>query len=281
MHKGYVVVTGASKGIGRATALYLAQQGFQVFAGVRNGADGDALVAAAGSAMTPLTLDVTDPAQVAAAAATVQAAVGATGLQGLVNNAGVAVAAPLEFIPLAELRNQLEVNVVGQIGVTQALLPLLRRAKGRIVNISSMGGRIAGPWLGPYHASKFALEALTDALRQEVAPWGIEVIAVEPGAIVTPIWETSLARARRLLDQFPAPAHELYGKAMTKRIATAEKNANVGIPPERVAAVVAAALTAPRPKTRYPVGTDAQIAINLIARLPDRWRDWLVARQNG
>lgn len=281
MRKGYVVVTGASKGIGRATALYLAQQGFHVFAGVRNGADGEALVAAAGPTITPLALDVTDQAQVAAAAATVHAAVGDVGLVGLVNNAGVAVAAPLEFIPLAELRNQLEVNVVGQIGVTQALLPLLRRAKGRIVNISSMGGRIAGPWLGPYHASKFALEALTDALRQELAPWEIAVIAVEPGAIATPIWETSLARARRLLDQFPAPAHDLYGKPMAKRIAIAEKNANVGIPPEQVAAVVAAALTVPRPKTRYPVGTDAKIAINLIARLPDRWRDWLVARQQG
>lgn len=281
MSKGYVVVTGASKGIGRATALYLAQQGFHVFAGVRNGADGEALVAAAGAAITPLALDVTNQGQVIAAAETVRVAVGDVGLTGLVNNAGVAVAAPLEFIPLAELRNQLEVNVVGQIGVTQALLPLLRAAKGRIINISSMGGRIAGPWLGPYHASKFALEALTDSLRQELAAWDIAVIAVEPGAIVTPIWETSLARARRLLDQFPVQAHDLYGKPMAQRIAIAEKNAHVGIPPERVAAVVLNALTAPRPKTRYPVGADAQLAINLIARLPDRWRDWLVARQQG
>lgn len=281
MSKGYVVVTGASKGIGRATALYLAQQGFHVFAGVRNGGDGEALVAVAGPAVTPLALDVTDQGQVAAAAERIRVAVGDAGLTGLVNNAGVAVAAPLEFIPLAELRNQLEVNVVGQIGVTQALLPLLRAAKGRIINISSMGGRIAGPWLGPYHASKFALEALTDSLRQELASWGIAVIAVEPGAIVTPIWETSLARARRLLDQFPAQAQDLYGKPMAQRIAIAEKNAKVGIPPERVAAVVLNALTAARPKTRYPVGPDAQLAINLIARLPDRWRDWLVARQQG
>ena len=280
MSKRFVVVTGASKGIGRAITLYLAQQGFQVFAGVRNGTDGDALVTAGGTGVTPLLIDVTDQAQVAAAAETVRLAVGDVGLAGLVNNAGVAVAAPLEFIPLEELRNQLEVNVIGQIGVAQALLPLLRIAKGRIINISSMGGRIAGPWLGPYHASKFALEALTDSLRQELAPWGIEVVSIEPGAIVTPIWETSLARARRLLDQLPAQAHELYDKPMAQRIAIAEKNASVGIPPERVAAVVATALTAPRPKTRYPVGPDARIAVNLIARLPDRWRDWLVARQN-
>ncbi len=281
MSKHFVVVTGASKGIGRAIALGLAQQGFHVFAGVRKVEDGEALVTATGANLTTLVIDVTDQTQVHAAAETVHAAVGDAGLAGLVNNAGVAVAAPLEFIPLDELRNQLEVNVVGQIGVAQALLPLLRLAKGRIINISSMGGRIAGPWLGPYHASKFALEALTDALRQELAPWGIAVVSIEPGAIITPIWETSLARARRIVAQFPPHAQDLYGKQMTKRIAQAEKNANVGIPPEQVAMVVATALTAPRPKTRYAVGRDAQIAINLIARLPDRWRDWLVARQQG
>ena len=281
MSKRFVVVTGASKGIGRAIALGLAQQGFHVFAGVRKAADGELLVTAAGANLTPLVIDVTDGAQVAAAAEIVSATVGDIGLAGLVNNAGVAVAGPLEFMPLDELRNQLEVNVVGQMGVTQALLPLLRVAKGRIINISSMGGRIAGPWTGPYHASKFALEALTDSLRQELAPWGIEVISIEPGAIATPIWETSLARAAQIASRFPAQAQELYGKQMAKRIAGAQKHINAGIAPERVAAVVATALTAPRPKTRYPVGPDAQLAINLIARLPDRWRDWLVARQQG
>lgn len=281
MSKRFVVVTGAAKGIGRAIALDLAHRGFQVFAGVRKAQDGEALVTAGGANLTPLLLDVTDAAQVAAAAEVVRVAVGAAGLAGLVNNAGVAVAGPLEFMPLEELRNQLEVNVVGQMGVTQALLPLLRSAKGRIINISSMGGRVAGPWTGPYHASKFALEALTDSLRQELAPWGIEVVSIEPGAIATPIWETSLARAAQIARRFPAQAQELYGNQMAKRIAGAQKNINAGIAPERVAAVVATALTAARPKTRYPVGPDAQVAVNLIARLPDRWRDWLVARQQG
>lgn len=279
MSKRFVVVTGASKGIGRAIALDLAQRGFQVFAGVRKAEDGEALVTVGGVNLTPLLIDVTDAAQVAAAAVVVSATVGDAGLAGLINNAGVAVAGPLEFMPLDELRNQLEVNVVGQMGVTQALLPLLRIAKGRIINISSMGGRVAGPWTGPYHASKFALEALTDSLRQELAPWGIAVVSIEPGAIATPIWETSLARAQQIAARFPTQAQELYGKQMAKRIASAQKSITAGIPPERVAAVVATALTAPRPKTRYPVGSDAQLAVNLIARLPDRWRDWLVARQ--
>lgn len=279
MAKKYVVVTGASKGIGRATALHLGQAGFLVFAGVRRLAEGQSLIAAGGAAIMPLQIDVTEPQQVAAAAALVSEAVGKEGLAGLVNNAGIAVAAPLEFIPLDELRNQLEVNVIGQIGVTQALLPLLRQAKGRIINISSMGGRIAGPWTGPYHASKFALEALTDTLRQELAPWGIDVVSVEPGAVATPIWERSLHHARRIVEQFPARAHLLYGKQLQQRIARAERNLAAGIPPEQVAAVILTALTAHRPRTRYPVGLDANLVVHLLAHLPDRWRDWLIARQ--
>ena len=280
MAKKYIVITGASKGIGRATALLLATRGFQIFAGVRNEADGERLVAEGGSAIKPLLIDVTDQAQVTAAVQKVASIVGDVGLNGLVNNAGIAVASPLEFIPLAELRNQLEVNVIGQIRVTQAFLPLLRQAQGRIINISSMAGRVAGPWTGPYHASKFALEALTDSLRQELAPWGIKVVSVEPGIIATSIWETSLARGRRLVAQLPVQAHSLYGERIQKRIARAEQSAGSGIPPKQVAVVILKALTIRRPKTRYTVGNDAKIAVNLIARLPDRWRDWLVARQS-
>ena len=279
VQKKYVVVTGASKGIGRATAMVLVQHGYHVFAGVRTDADGAALLAAGGGAITPLQLDVTRPNQIAAAATDVRTLVGQAGLAGLVNNAGMAVAAPLEFLPIAELRAQLEVNVVGQLAVTQAFLPLLRQAQGRIINISSMGGRVAGPWTGPYHASKFALEALTDALRQELAPWQMHVVSIEPGVIATPIWETSLARAKRLVEQLPPAAHGLYGAQLANQLARAEQNLRRGIPPERVAAVVWKALTAHRPRTRYPVGSDAWLAINIIARLPDRWRDWLVARR--
>ena len=277
--KPAVVITGAAKGIGRVTASHLAQRGYQIFAGVRNDGDGAALMQESEGAIIPLLLDITRPAQIAAAVADVRTIVGESGLAGLVNNAGIAVAAPLEFLPIDELRAQLEVNAVGQLAVTQGFLPLLRQARGRIINISSMAGRIAGPWTGPYHASKFALEALTDALRQELAPWQMAVVSIEPGVIATPIWESSLARARRLKAQLPPAAHELYGEQMQRELARAEQNQTRGISPERVAAVVYRALTARRPRTRYPVGLDAQLAINLLARLPDRWRDWLVARR--
>ncbi|MEZ4619110.1 MAG: SDR family oxidoreductase [Caldilineaceae bacterium] len=279
MTERYVIVTGAAQGIGRATTLHLAAQGFHLFAGVRKLADGDTLVAAGGTAVMPILLDVTDPAQIVAAADQVRTVVGAAGLAGLINNAGVAIAGPLEFMPLDALRNQLEVNVVGQIAVTQAFLPLIRQGNGRIINISSMAGRVAGPGTGPYHASKFALEALTDTLRQELAPWAIDVVSIQPGVINTPIWEKSLARARQMVAALPDAAHRLYGPQMVQQLARSEQQRDRGIPAERVAAIVSNALTATRPRTRYQVGFDALIAVNLVARLPDRWRDWLLARR--
>ncbi|MDP3209060.1 MAG: SDR family NAD(P)-dependent oxidoreductase, partial [Rhodoglobus sp.] len=181
-----VLVTGASTGIGRATALLLHERGFTVYAGVRRPEDGASLRAAASDRLVPLIIDVTDPEAIAAAAGEITRA--GVALVGLVNNAGIAAAAPLEFVPLADFRHQLEVNVVGQLAVTQAMLPLLREDRGRIVNITSVAGLFAGPMLGPYHASKWALEAMTDTMRMELAPWGIRVSAVEPGQIATPIW---------------------------------------------------------------------------------------------
>lgn len=271
-----VVVTGASKGIGRATALHLAMQGFTVFAGVRKIEDGTALEQEAKGQVTPISIDVTKQEQVVAAAHQVETAIGTNGLAALVNNAGVAVAAPLEYLPLDELRAQLEVNLVGQLGVTQAFLPLLRQAKGRIVNISSIGGRIAGPLLGAYHASKFALEAMTDSLRLELQPWGIKVISIEPGAVATPIWETSLSRADSLASAYPPKALDLYGKAIEKKRAEAQRNSQKGIAPLQVAKVIEQALTATRPQTRYLVGPDAKIAGNIISKLPDRVKDRLL-----
>ncbi|MCB0065147.1 MAG: SDR family NAD(P)-dependent oxidoreductase [Caldilineaceae bacterium] len=276
-----IVVTGAAKGIGFATTVHLVALGYQIFAGVRTLADGDALRAACGERVTPLLLDITDHAQIAAAVTHVHEAIGAVGLNGLVNNAGIAVAGPLEFIPLAALREQLEVNIVGQVAVTQAFLPLLRQAKGRVINISSMAGRIAGPLTGPYHASKFALEALTDSLRCELAPWGVEVVSIQPGVIATPIWETSLARAEAIIGAMPPLAHRLYGEQMARQMQRARQNNARGTPPLRVAETVAKALIAKRPRTRYCVGLDAHLVVNIIARLPDRWRDWLLLRWGG
>lgn len=271
-----VLITGASTGIGRATAVRLSRAGYEVFAGVRRSEDAESLVTDAPARLTPVLLDVTDSSQLAAAAALVAERVGERGLGALVNNAGIAAAAPLEFVPLDELRAQLEVNVVGQLAVTQAVLPLLRRARGRIVNLSSIGGLIAGPMLGPYHASKYAVEALTDSLRIELAPWGIDVVAVEPGQIATPIWSTASDRADRMLERMPPEATELYGRAIAGARKAAKRAQENGISPDEVAATIERVLTARRPKTRYTVGTDARLGSAILTRLPDRTRDRLL-----
>jgi NAD(P)-dependent dehydrogenase (short-subunit alcohol dehydrogenase family) len=271
-----VVVTGASTGIGEAIAKRL-DSGFRVFAGVRKDEDAEKL-RAAGANIEPVKIDVTDQASIDAAAATVHEAVGDQGLAGLVNNAGIAVSAPLEFLPVEELRHQLEVNTIGQHAVTQAFIPSIRTAKGRIVNISSIGGKIALPFAGAYAASKFAMEAISDSLRRELKPWGIEVVVVQPGGVVTPIWERGTDTANRILDDAPPEAAQLYGpliETMRAQIAEITKN---GMPPSDIAEVVHTALTASKPKTRYMVGKDAKQRARAAAILPDRVFDRLVAR---
>jgi NAD(P)-dependent dehydrogenase (short-subunit alcohol dehydrogenase family) len=277
---GTVVVTGAAKGIGAAIVRRLVADGFRVIAGVRRTEDAQALRGELGERVVPALLDITDPDAVAAAAALVDGEAGDRGLAGLVNNAGIAVAAPLEFLPPAELRRQLEVNVVGQHAVTQALVPLLRRGRGRIVNLGSIGGRIVAPMTGPYHVSKFALRAWNDTLRLELSPWGVQVVLVEPGAVATPIWETSIAAAERLQQTLPAGVEQLYGRAITAARTSALRSATRGMPADQVAAVVARALTIRRPRACYLVGTDARITA-MVARLPDRLRDRLVLSQSG
>jgi len=191
------------------------------------------------------------------------------------------VAAPLEFLPIPELRRQFEVNVVGQIAVTQAFLPLLRRGCGRIINVGSASGRIASPFIGPYAASKFALEALTDSLRVELFPWGIEVLLIEPGNTATSIWETSVAAADEMVRQFPPQAHDFYGRVMAAVRRRAMRNAaGTGMPADAVAKVVERALVARRPKTRYLVGVDARLGA-IVRYLPDRMRDRLMLMLRG
>lgn len=280
MTQKHVVITGASTGIGRAAALRLAQNGFHVFAGVRKTAAAESLQEAAqGNPLTPIMLDVTQPDQIAAAAQEIGATVGEAGLAGLVNNAGLVVASPLEFILLDELRYQIEVNVIGQVAVTQALLPCLRPAKGRIVNISSIAGRITIPAMAAYNASKHALETVSDGLRMELKPWGIEVICIEPGSIKTNIWDTGVTRANSTRQKLPAQAEEMYGTLLNKAERSARRSEQQGIPAERVAIIIERALTVPRPKTRYLVGTDARIAALLKALLPDRWFDGVIMSQ--
>jgi NAD(P)-dependent dehydrogenase (short-subunit alcohol dehydrogenase family) len=278
---GMVLVTGASSGIGRASALRLDRLGFKVYAGVRKDADGKELKQKAKGALTPVSLDVTDEASIAAADKIVTKGAGQRGLAGLVNNAGIVVPGPLEFLPIEDLRSQIEVNVIGQIAVTQAFLPLLRKGRGRIVNIGSISGRIAAPFTGAYNASKFALEALTDSLRMELKPWGISVSIIEPGAIDTRMWEKGQDAADVLLEKLPKEGHELYDPAVAVIRQAAQKSARDAIPPSAVAKAVVHALTAKKPKTRYIVGTDARLQSAVARLVPDQMRDWLVAREMG
>lgn len=271
------LVTGASTGIGRATALRLDASGWKVFAGVRKEEDADSLRAEASARIAPVVLDVTDPDAIAAAAARI-ADESDGGLDGLVNNAGVAVPGPLETVPLDDLRHQLEVNLVAYVAVTQAMLEQIRRAEGRVVFLSSIGGRIAFPFAGPYHASKFATEAIGDVFRQELRPWGIKVSIIEPGSIDTPIWERGQRKAEDVESKAPK-TNLLYGAALDKFRKVIEDTAERGIPPEKVAKAIAHALESSRPKTRYLVGLDAQVQARLQPLIPTSLFDRIVARQ--
>lgn len=273
-----VLVTGASTGIGRATALRLDGSGWRVFAGVRKEADAEGLRQVASPSLVPVILDVTDSAQIAAAAVQIERESDGEGLDGLVNNAGVAVPGPLETIPLEDLRHQLEVNLVAYVAVTQAMLPQIRRAEGRIVFLASIGGRIAFPFGGPYHASKFATEAIGDVFRQELRPWGIEVAIIEPGSIDTPIWERGQDKAEEIEAKSPQ-TNLLYGAALDKFRKVIEDTAERGIPPEKVAKAISHALESSRPKTRYLVGLDAQLQARIQPLIPTRLFDRIVARQ--
>jgi len=273
-----VLITGASTGIGRAAALRLDGDGWRVYAGVRREEDAEALRAAGSERLTPLILDVTDAGQIAAAAGRIEVE-SPGGLDGLVNNAGVAIPGPLETLPLEDFRRQVEINLTAQVAVTQAMLPLIRQARGRVVFIASIGGRIAFPLNGAYHAAKFGIEAVGDVFRQELRPWGISVSVVEPGSIDTPIWE----RGERNADEIEARAHPnqeaLYGAAIASFREVVKKLAAKGIPPEKVAAAIAHALESSRPRTRYLVGLDAKLQARLKLVIPTRIFDRIIAQQ--
>jgi len=275
-----VLVTGSSTGIGRAVALRLDGAGWRVFAGVRREEDAESLRAAASERLTPVMLDVTDGGAISATAEMLAQELGDAGLDGLVNNAGVAVPSPLETIPIEDFRRQVEVNLTGQVAVTQALLPLIRTARGRIVFISSIGGRIAFPLTGAYHAAKFGVEAVGDVFRQELRAWGISVSIVEPGSIDTPIWDRGEREADEIGGRVPA-REELYGKAIASYRKVVKSLAERGIPPAKVAAAVEHALTVRRPRTRYLVGLDAKLQARVKPFVPTRLFDRMVARIMG
>lgn len=272
----HVLVTGAGRGIGRAIALRLADLGWDVHAGVRSEGDGAKLVAEASGRITPVELDVTNTAHVAGLAGLLPAS-----LDALVNNAGIAVGGALEALPVEQLRHQLDVNVVGQVAVTQAVLPTLRQSRGRIVFVSSVSGLVVSPMLGAYSASKFALEAVADALRMELRPWRIAVSLVEPTQIDTDIWRTAPQTLDETVAAMSAEHRELYAahiSGMRRAIPRAQK---VAVPVDAVTEVVVRALTAQRPKARYVTGRGARAAAVLGRIAPASVLDRVLAANSG
>lgn len=281
MSTGWVVVTGASTGIGRACALRLAARGTSVLAGVRSDDDGQRLVEAAGEAkdrLVPLRLDVTDADSIAQAVTAVAERLDGAPLLGLVNNAGIALGGLQEFMPHAVWQRQFDVNVFGVINTTRALLPLLLAAKGRVVNISSVGGIIASPFMGPYHASKFAVEAITAGLRMELRPFGVWAACVEPGAVKTEIWRKADTLIDEIKGELSAEALQRYRAGLAAMEHFTTDAAKRGVSPDAVAKRVEHALLAPRPRARYLVGTDAHLMVLFHWLLPTRWFEALVAK---
>ena len=269
----HTLVTGSSSGIGRATAFRLAAAGQHVYAGVRKSADGDRLVRSAageGGEITPLILDVTEPGHIAAAAAAIDehtASAGLAGLDGLVNNAGYGLACPSELVPLDAFRRQLDVNVTGQLAVTQAMLPALRRARGRIVMVSTIGVRFSPPFAGPLDAAKAALTALGEALRQELAPWGIRVVLVEPATINSGAADKVTRDAAAAMAAADPGARALYESAFGGMLQVMERREANGSPPDVAAATITRALTARRPRAVYLSGKDSR-RLAILSGLP-------------
>jgi NAD(P)-dependent dehydrogenase (short-subunit alcohol dehydrogenase family) len=275
-----VVVTGASTGIGWGCVKVLLGGGFQVFGAVRKQADADRLSKEFGDEFTPLTFDVTDAAAVAGGARQVEAVLAGETLSGLVNNAGIAVPGPLIHLKIEDFKRQIDVNLTGQLVVTQAFAPLLgagrarKGAPGRIVMISSVGGRTAFPFIGAYNASKFALEGMSEALRRELMLFGVDVIVVAPGNVATPIWDKAEVGETTSFDRTP------FAPALTRFRSYAVEGGKKGLKPERIGEAVKTALTAAKPKTRYTVAPDP-IQTLMLATLPKRIVDSMIARRLG
>lgn len=274
-----VLVTGASTGIGKACTLRLDAMGYAVFAGVRRESDAQVLAEAASDRLTPVMLDVTDARAIEDAAILIADRVGRAGLHALVNNAGIPVIGPMEHVPVEDLRRQFEVNVFGQVAVTQAMAPLLRQATGRIVNISSISGRVALPFCGPYAASKFALEAISDSLRLELGLFGISVSLIEPGSIATPIWDKVDSDVDQMGRKLAPPAREHYETAMAAARNRLKESARNAVSVDLVVDTVIHALTAQKPRVRYVVGRSARLTAFLKRVLPDSVFDSIIRRR--
>jgi NAD(P)-dependent dehydrogenase (short-subunit alcohol dehydrogenase family) len=272
-----VLLTGASRGIGRATTLRLARAGWTVYATVRSAADGEELAAeAAGAAVHPLQLEVTSDEQIAALDAALPER-----LDAIVNNAGIVVSGPLETLSAADLREQFDVNVVGAFALTNLVLPRLRASHGRIIFVSSLSGVISTPMTGAYNASKFALEAIADAWRLELRPWGVKVILVEPAMTDTDLWRKAPETLEAEAAEMSAEHRELYAEHLDGMRKTVPRMQKMAKPVDTVAAAIEKALTAARPRARYPVGADVRVQSALSGVMPDRVKDAAFARLTG
>lgn len=285
-----VLITGSSTGIGEACAIALHGKGIRVFAGVRRKEDGERLVEKTSAALIPLLLDVTDAQAIKAATQQIAETTGDGGLSGVVNNAGITIAFPLEFLPMDMLRKQFEVNVIGPAAVTQAVLPLIRRGQGRVVNVSSVSGLVAAPYIGAYAASKHALEAMSDSLRVELRNFNVPVSLVEPADVATPIWEKSRQAANDLRsevldnvdsDVVSEEVREAYARDIAAMRQSTSKSEQHAIPVSRVVRAIEHALLARRPKTRYLVGGKTRAVKFFLRYLPDRLRDRIVMNSLG
>jgi NAD(P)-dependent dehydrogenase (short-subunit alcohol dehydrogenase family) len=271
-----VLITGASRGIGKATASRLALNGWDVYAGVRQASDGAALAEESGGRIRPIVLDITDAEQVAA----LDDALPRT-LDAVVNNAGIVVGGPIEGVPLAELRRQFEVNVVGQVAVTQAVLAKLRPVRGRIVFVSSLSGRISSPMTGAYSGSKFALESIADALRLELRPWRVPVVLVEPAQTDTDMWRTAEQLLENTVVDLSPEMRMLYARHIDGQRIAIPKARKMAAPVDGAAETIERALTATRPKARYVVGRAPRVLAGLLPLIPTRLRDTLLASTGG
>ncbi len=275
-----VLISGASTGIGRACALHLDSKGWRVFAGYRKDADAESLKSEAVGQLTPVKFDVADSDSIAGAVETVTSSIGGHGLDSLINNAGVAVGGPVEFVARDQWRQQFEINLFGAIELTQGCLPLLRKTKGRIINVSSIAGRSSMPFTAPYCASKHAMEALSDSLRLELLEWGIQTILIEPGAIETPIWDKATKQTDEIEAASNSPAMQLYGKALNQFNTILKDAARRAAPVELVVQAVWKALNDEPPRDRYVVGNDARLRL-FLKLFPTRFQDWVLAKNIG
>jgi NAD(P)-dependent dehydrogenase (short-subunit alcohol dehydrogenase family) len=277
-HAKTILVTGASSGIGWATSLHLAGKGWHVFAAVRKEADANKLRDASSGKITPVIMDLLDYASVKRAAGEIEELLGGAGLDALFNNAGISVQGPMEIIPIEMFEQQMRVNAFGSLFVSQTFLPLIRKAKGRIIFMSSESGRVTIPLVGPYSASKFALEAVANALRVELLPSGVKVSLVEAATIKTPMWDKIDTTTEILLSSLTPQAKDLYKEELNTLRVIPKRQADTGIPMEKVIQVINRALESPRPKARYVVGWEARFFIYSYAILPTGMVDWIASK---